>query len=136
MGDNSRQQRHHALPRRKRIQYPTEYISKALGKSTIDTKTHGQTKGRNGSYSTNMQMSGRELLTPDEVRALDNRYAILFIRGAKPVMDLKYDLMKHPAIPRTSLGGGTPYIQHSTPALRGQPLFVSVGENERSFYEP
>ena len=36
---------------------------------TIDTRTHGQTKGRSGSYSTNFQMSGRELLTPDEVRA-------------------------------------------------------------------
>ena len=42
-------------------------------------------------------MSGRELLTPDEVRGLDNRYAILFIRGAKPVMDLKYELTQHPA---------------------------------------
>ena len=113
-----------------------EYISKALGKSTIDTRTHGQTKGRSGSYSTNFQMSGRELLTPDEVRALDNRYAILFIRGAKPVMDLKYDLMKHPAIHRTSLGGGAPYIHHSTPVLQGQPLFVSAGNTERSFYEP
>ena len=104
-----------------------EYISKALGKATIDTKTHGQTKGRSGSYSTNFQMSGRELLTPDEVRALDNRYAILFIRGAKPVMDLKYDLMKHPAIHRTSLGGGAPYIHHSKPHLQGQPLFAPVG---------
>lgn len=104
-----------------------EYISKALGKATIDTKTHGQTKGRSGSYSTNFQMSGRELLTPDEVRALDNRYAILFIRGAKPVMDLKYDLMKHPAIHRTSLGGGASYIHHSKPNLQGQPLFVPVG---------
>ena len=59
-----------------------KYISEALGKSTIDTKTHGQTKGRSGSYSTNFQISGRELLTPDEVRMLDNRYCILFIRGA------------------------------------------------------
>ena len=69
-----------------------------LGKATIDTKTHGQTKGKSGSYSTNFQMSGRELLTPDEVRKLDNRYALLFIRGASPVMDEKYDLMHHPAI--------------------------------------
>ena len=72
-----------------------KYISEALGKSTIDTKTHGQTKGRSGSYSTNFQMSGRELLTPDEVRMLDNRYCILFIRGARPVLDLKYELMNH-----------------------------------------
>ena len=58
-----------------------DYISKALGKATIHTKTHGQSKGRSGSWSTNFQQSGRELLTPDEVRQLDNRYAILFIRG-------------------------------------------------------
>ena len=104
-----------------------EYISKMLGKATIDTKTHGETKGRSGSWSTNFQMSGRELLTPDEVRKLDNNYCLLFIRGAKPVMDLKYDLMKHPAIHQSSLGGGTPYIHHSTPALRGQPLFLPGG---------
>ena len=87
-----------------------EYISKALGKSTIDAKTHGQTKGRSGSYSTNFQMSGRELLTPDAVRQLDNRYAILFIRGTKPVLDGKYDLTKHPAIRFTPDGGGQPYL--------------------------
>ena len=96
-----------------------KYISEALGKATIDTKTHGQTKGKSGSYSTNFQMSGRELLTPDEVRALDNRYCILFIRGAKPVMDLKYELTEHPAIRYTVDGGGAPYIHHghnTTPA--------------------
>ena len=97
-----------------------------LGKSTIDLKTHGESTGRSGSYSTNYQMTGRELLTPDEVRKLDNRYAILFIRGAKPVMDQKYDLMKHPAIRKTSLGGSAPYIHHSTPAQMGTPLFAPM----------
>ena len=104
-----------------------KYISEALGKSTIDTKTHGQTKGRSGSYSTNFQMSGRELLTPDEVRALDNRYAILFIRGAKPVLDLKYELMNHPAIRHTADGGGPPYIHHQDKPktwLPGAALFT------------
>ena len=89
-----------------------KYVSEMLGKATIDTKTHGQTKGKSGSYSTNFQMSGRELLTPDEVRKLDNRYALLFIRGASPVMDEKYDLMHHPAISHSSLGGAAPYIHH------------------------
>ena len=103
-----------------------KYISEMLGKSTIDLKTHGESKGRSGSYSTNHQMTGRELLTPDEVRKLDNRYAILFIRGAKPVMDQKYDLMKHPAIRQTSLGSGVPYIHHSTPAQTGTPLFAPM----------
>ena len=104
-----------------------KYISEALGKSTIDTKTHGQTKGPSDSYSTNFQMSGRELLTPDEVRALDNRYAILFIRGAKPVLDLKYELMDHPAIHHTADGGGPPYIHRQTKPktwLPGAALFA------------
>ena len=110
-----------------------KYISEALGKSTIDTKTHGQTKGRSGSYSTNFQMSGRELLTPDEVRMLDNRYCILFIRGARPVMDLKYELMDHPAIRYTVDGGAPPYIHHRTaaPALPGEPLFRSEYNKEK-----
>ena len=110
-----------------------KYVSEMLGKATIDTKTHGQTKGKSGSYSTNFQMSGRELLTPDEVRKLDNRYALLFIRGASPVMDEKYDLMHHPAISRSSLGGAAPYIHHGRkPSIyTGRPLF-RVGGTENS----
>ena len=109
-----------------------KYVSEMLGKATIDTKTHGQTKGKSGSYSTNFQMSGRELLTPDEVRKLDNRYALLFIRGASPVMDEKYDLMHHPAISHSSLGGAAPYIHHGTkpPVYTGCPLLrVGGAEN-------
>ena len=110
-----------------------KYVSEMLGKATIDTKTHGQTKGKSGSYSTNFQMSGRELLTPDEVRKLDNRYALLFIRGASPVMDEKYDLMHHPAISHSSLGGAAPYIHHGTkpPIYTGRPL-LRVGGTENS----
>ena len=111
-----------------------KYISEALGKATIDTRTHGQTRGRSGSYSTNFQMSGRELLTPDEVRGLDNRYAILFIRGAKPVMDLKYELTDHPAIRHTIDGGGPPYIHKGRhkPTFQGIPLFqaFSAGKSD------
>ena len=110
-----------------------KYVSEMLGKATIDTKTHGQTKGKSGSYSTNFQMSGRELLTSDEVRKLDNRYALLFIRGASPVMDEKYDLMHHPAISHSSLGGAAPYIHHGTkpPIYTGRPL-LRVGGTENS----
>ena len=108
-------------------------FKQAAGKSTIDTKTHGQTKGRSGSYSTNFQMSGRELLTPDEVRMLDNRYCILFIRGTRPVMDEKYELMEHPAIRYTMDGGGPPYIHHGTaePPIPGEPLFQTDFDNEK-----
>ncbi len=92
-----------------------EYISKLLGKETIDTRTHGQTKGKSGSYSTNMQTTGRELLTPDEVRLLDNSKALLFIRGFPAVMDDKYDLNHHPNIHMTVNGGYPPYIHKTKP---------------------
>lgn len=88
-----------------------KYVSELLGKETIDTNTYGKSSGRSGNYSTNYQISGRELLTPDEVRMLDNRYAILFIRGELPVMDLKYDILKHPAVDLTADGKGSVY-QH------------------------
>ena len=87
-----------------------EYVSKLLGKETIDLNTYGKSAGRNGNYSTNYQISGRELLTPDEVRRLDNRYALLFIRGESPIMDLKYDILKHPNVKKTADGGEKPFI--------------------------
>ena len=86
-----------------------EYVSKLIGKETIDTNTYGQSRGRSGSYTTNWQVAGRELMTPDEVRRLDNRHALLFIRGEHPVEDLKYDLMKHPNVGSTTDGGAEPY---------------------------
>lgn len=87
-----------------------KYVSELLGKETIDTNTYGMSKGRNGSYSTNYQLSGRELLTPDEVRMLDNRYSLLFIRGERAVMDEKYDILKHPNINLTVDGGNGHYL--------------------------
>lgn len=90
-----------------------KYVSELLGKETIDTNTFGKSSGRSGNYSTNYQISGRELLTPDEVRMLDNQYAILFIRGERPVMDFKYDILKHPEVKLTADGDGEIY-QHGT----------------------
>lgn len=87
-----------------------KYISELLGKETIDTNTYGRSYGIRGNYSKNDQQSGRELLTPDEVRMLDNRYALLFIRGERPVKDLKYDLLQHPDIDMTEDGKGEPFI--------------------------
>ena len=80
-----------------------------LGKETLDTNTYGKSTGRNGNYSTNYQQSGRELLTPDEVRMLDNRYALLFVRGERPIMDFKYDILKHPDVALTADGRAEPY---------------------------
>ena len=87
-----------------------KYISELLGKETIDTNTFGKSSGRNGNYSTNYQQTGRELLTADEVRLLDNNYGLLFIKGERPIKDKKYDLLKHPCIKQTMDGGREPYI--------------------------
>lgn len=86
-----------------------EYVSKLLGKETIDTNTYGRSRGRNGNYSTNYQLAGRELMTPDEVRMLDNKYALLFIRGERPIQDLKYDIFHHPNVSLTTDGGAPAY---------------------------
>lgn len=95
-----------------------KYVSELLGKETLDTNTYGQTKGRSGSYSVNYQQTGRELLTPDEIRLLDNRKAILFIRGERPIMDDKYDLKKHVNFRYTEDGGASPYDYAKTPLAR------------------
>ena len=116
-----------------------EFVSKLLGKATIDLNTYGQSKGRSGSYSVNWQLAGRELLTPDEVRMLDNQYALLFIRGERPIQDFKYDILKHPNVKLTTDGGTAPY-QHGEdthsiasvqfdPALLSQAAELDAGEH-------
>ena len=112
-----------------------EYVSKLLGKETIDTNSYGQSKGRNGSYSTNWQLAGRELMTPDEVRMLDNRYALLFIRGERPVEDLKFDILKHPNIALTTDGGAEPY-RHSEDSISIAALSIDEGLLKKAGAEP
>ena len=85
-----------------------------LGKETIDTNTYGKSTGRSGNYSTNYQNTGRELLDAAEVRMLDNRYALLFIRGERPIMDEKIDLLKLPNVALTTDGKGKPYEHGGT----------------------
>ena len=86
-----------------------KYVSELMGRETLDTNTYGRSRGRSGSFSVNDQQTGRELLTPDEVRLLDNRKAILFVRGERPIMDDKYDLTRHPNIRLAEDGGAPPY---------------------------
>ena len=88
-----------------------KFMSEYLGKETLDTNTYGKSSGRNGNYSTNYQQAGRELLTADEVRLLDNDYALLFIRGELPILDKKYNILKHPNVAYTKDGNGQVY-QH------------------------
>lgn len=119
-----------------------KYVSEMLGKETIDTNTYGKSTGHGGNYSTNFQISGRELLTADEVRMLDNRYAILFIRGERPVIDLKYDILKHPNVPLTADGKAKPYKHgevtldiSSVQVLDVDPITVKENKAEESTYE-
>ena len=94
-----------------------KYVSELIGKETFDYDTYGKSTGNSGSYSTNFQIGGRELLTADEVRMLDNKFAILFIRGERPIMDYKYDILKHPNVIDSTDGKGKIYrhgeINHS-----------------------
>lgn len=91
-----------------------KFVSEMLGKETIDTNTYGKSTGHSGSYSTNYQATGRDLLTPDEVRMLENEKAILLIRGEKPVIDYKYDILKHPNLKYTADGNSKLYEHGGT----------------------
>jgi type IV secretion system protein VirD4 len=113
-----------------------KYVSELLGKENLDTNTYGKSTGHSGNYSTNYQMTGRELLTPDEVRLLDNRYAILFIRGERPVMDLKFNLMKHPNVENSADGKGGVYTHGEvTRAVAVISLWESADEEVTDFSE-
>lgn len=105
-----------------------EYISKMLGKETIDTRTRGITKGQHGSSNTNYQNTGRELLTLDEVRLLDNSNALIFIRGEKPIVDKKFDIMSHPNVKLTADGGAKPYVHIKQSKYIRQNLSVKIDD--------
>ena len=109
-----------------------KYISELLGKETINLNTFGKSTGRSGNYSTNYQISGRELLTPDEVRMLDNRYALLFIRGEAPIKDLKYDILKHPNIRLSADGEGAVFQYGLTPDAVASISFVKATQKEKT----
>ena len=113
-----------------------KYVSELLGKSTIDTNTYGKSSGRSGNYSTNWQITGRELLTPDEVRMLDNRYALLFIRGERPVMDEKYNTLKHPNIGLTSNGSAPPYEHGGTAQAAASISIMDIAVMPATLPEP
>lgn len=109
-----------------------KYVSELMGKENLDLNTYGKSHGRNGSYSTNYQQTGRDLLTPDEVRMLDNKYAILFIRGERPIKDLKYDILKHPNVALTTDGSAKPYEHGKTNNSVGT---ISIDYNLQNYNE-
>lgn len=106
-----------------------EYISKMLGKETIDTRTRGITKGQHGSSNTNYQNAGRELLTLDEVRLLDNSNALIFIRGERPLIDKKFDILSHPNIAKTADGKAVPYKHSKSEKYLRNDLSITINED-------
>jgi len=106
-----------------------EYISKMLGKETIDTRTRGITKGQHGSSNTNYQNAGRELLTLDEVRLLDNSNALIFIRGERPLIDKKFDILSHPNIAKTADGKAVPYKHSKSEKYLRNDLSFAINED-------
>ena len=123
-----------------------EYISKLLGKATIDKKSTGESRGRQGSSSRNYDVLGREIMTPDEVRKMDNSKCLIFIRGLDPVLDGKYFTPKHPIFSQTADGDGKPYefVKKTDDHFIGQPYeflneqgvehFVKMKENGENVF--
>ena len=107
-----------------------KFMSEYLGKETLDTNTYGKSSGRNGNYSTNYQQAGRELLTADEVRLLDNDYALLFIRGELPILDKKYNILKHPNVAYTKDGNGQAYQHGKTHGLIDNWQDIIISDND------
>lgn len=111
-----------------------KYLSELLGKETIETKSRGLTRGLHGNSSENTQSAGRELLTPDEVRLLDNRCALLFVRGELPVLDEKYPLEQHPNYCLTEAGGQPPYI-HQPAGIHQPPANLAGSEETEEIHD-
>lgn len=107
-----------------------KFMSEYLGKETLDTNTYGKSSGRNGNYSTNYQQAGRELLTADEVRLLDNDYALLFIRGELPILDKKYNILKHPNVAYTKDGNGQSYEHGKIHGLIDNWQDIIISDND------
>ena len=113
-----------------------KYISELLGKATIDKKSSGETRGRQGSSSRNYDVLGREIMTPDEVRKMDNKKCLIFIRGFDPILDNKYNPFKHPVFAQTADGEGKPYVHE--PAAEGEsaePGFTILNKKSLAYYE-
>ena len=111
-----------------------KYVSESLGKGTIDKRSSGETRGRNGSSSRNYDVLGRELLTPDETRKLKNDQCIVLIRGYDPIIDRKFDTFKHPLFKETEDGGAPPYV-HRIEDTQNTENVKLLNEESLAFYK-
>ena len=113
-----------------------KYISELLGKGTIEKKSSGETRGRQGSSSRNYDVLGRELMTPDEARKFDNKKCLIFIRGFDPIVDNKFNPFTHPAFNQTADGKGKSYehIPRGDSVIIGPP-FEILNRKSLEYYE-
>lgn len=77
-------------------QQTQKYVSEMMGKQTIYKKSNGESKGKQGSTSTNEDALGREVMLPDEIRKLKRNECIILVNGYDPVKDKKIDTVNHP----------------------------------------
>ena len=102
-----------------------EYLSKILGKETERTKSQSIGKGSRGSSSDSLQTAGRELCMPDEIRRMLDDECLLLMRSEDPVIDRKYNLLKHPNVKYTPDAGGEPYV--IPPDYMGDAITITMG---------
>ena len=71
-------------------------ISELLGKETIDSLSQSENRGAQTSHGLSYQKLGKELMTQDEIAAMDGSKCILQLRGVRPFFSDKFDITKHP----------------------------------------
>lgn len=71
-------------------------MSEILGKETIDSFNTSENRGTQVSHGLNYQKLGKELMTQDEIAVMDGGKCILQVRGVRPFLSDKYDIIKHP----------------------------------------
>ena len=82
-------------------QKTVEYFSKALGEKTIShnsLSTSRDKQHQKTGYSNSDQIMARALMTPDELRRMDNDLCIIFVKGLRPVKANKFYYFKHPMV--------------------------------------
>ena len=85
-----------------------KYMTEMLGKYTLGKRSSSESLGSKGSASSNYDVVGRELMTPDEVRRMPNEKELVFIRGCNPIMDDKFHTLECPEFIASSELG--PYV--------------------------
>lgn len=103
-----------------------EWLSKYIGKMTERTKSQSIGRGSRGSSSDSYQLTARDLCSPDEIRRMDDVDCLVLLRSEPPVIDRKFDLMRHPNVKLTPDGGAVPYRMPDDYAQTAQTISPDV----------